>query len=96
MIENRVLKAGGPVPPEFLCRLCQWCGADWNGACPVIFCQAPECPAGTVLDSRCRSCGMGPGGCDIEEHGCFEPCANAEDCEFGSCVNGTCEVGPCI
>lgn len=99
MIENRVFKQNMPAPPDFLCRICAWCPANFNAACDLILCLPPECPTGTVQGSRCRICGMGPGGCDIEEHGCFEPCANDDDCEDGfRCLEeGFCETAsPCI
>jgi hypothetical protein len=95
MIENRVFKDGGPVPAEFLCRFCWFCGAG-HGACPLIDCAPPPCPAGTAQGSRCRSCGLLPGGCDITEHGCFAPCDEGETCDWGRCSDGVCSVGPCI
>ena len=95
MIENRVFKDGGPVPGEFLCRFCLFCGGG-NGACPVSTCAPPLCPAGTAQGSRCRACGFLPGGCDVMEHGCFAPCEDGDSCEWGRCSEGVCSVGPCI
>jgi hypothetical protein len=89
MIENRVFKEGSLVPDEFLCRFCAWCGMSYE-PCQTLVCMPPACTAGTVQSSRCRSCGMGPGGCDIVEHGCFSQCESDEECTFGGCSQDIC------
>ncbi|HEX6275443.1 MAG TPA: hypothetical protein VFZ53_20525 [Polyangiaceae bacterium] len=94
MIEGRVFKPGSEVPRELLCEVCHAC-PTLDDACLLIDCAPPECPAGTARGERCRQCGN-PGGCDMMEHGCFEPCVDGERCEFGYCSNGLCRVGPCI
>jgi hypothetical protein len=96
LLENRLfMTKGDPVPPELLCDYCEGCGFE-DPRCAAIICLPKMCPSDTTLGTRCRACGMRPGGCDIIEYGCFDPCPDGETCEFGQCSNGTCNVGPCI